>query len=68
MYTTLETKIAGWTVRRDGLAADMKAILDGATFQGEQFDELRARRLITEAGDLLGDVRRCAGDIPHCAN
>jgi hypothetical protein len=66
-YATLQERIAGWTARRDDLAGRMKALLDGATFRGERFNELAAWRLIFEAYDLLRDVRRCAADAAACA-
>jgi hypothetical protein len=67
VYTVLQGKIAGWTARRDGLAEDMKALLDGATFHGQPFDARRARQLAAEARALLTEVRRCAAHVSSCA-
>jgi hypothetical protein len=33
-YTQLESKIASWTNQRDSLAAQMKAVLEAAEFNG----------------------------------
>jgi hypothetical protein len=67
VYLLLQDAIADWVARRDKLAGDMKAVLDGATFRGERLDGRRARGLIDNARALLQDASRCAAAPLHCA-
>jgi len=67
VYTALQGKLASWAERRDGLAEEMKALLDGATFQGDRIESRRALGLIGEALALMFDVGRCAASPAHCA-
>ena len=66
-YTALENKIATITAQRDAIAAEMRAMLDGAAFKDEVFDEVTARQLINQAEALLEKVSRCAANVAHCA-
>jgi hypothetical protein len=66
-YAALQNKIATMTTRRDAIAAEMRAMLDGAAFKHENFDEVTARQLINHAEALLEEVRRCAANVAHCA-
>src|SRR6266446_5270863 len=43
-YTVLESKIAGWVVRRDEIATSIRTLLDGATFKDQHFDDHQARQ------------------------
>jgi len=54
-------------VRRNGLAAEMQAMLDGAAFNDEPLDEVQAKQLINQAEALLGDVSSCAANLAGCA-
>jgi len=65
-YTMLESKIAGWVVRRDEIATSIRTLLDGATFKDQHFDDHQARQLITQARSLLTEVSRCAADTVRC--
>ena len=56
-YTSLSDLIAAWTAQRDGLAAQIKALLDAATFERERLPEGEAQRLADEARDLLAVVK-----------
>jgi len=67
VYTSLEQKISGWTVQRDTIASQMKSMLDGATFNGNVFNEPQAKHLISQAQALLSEVKSCADDTVTCA-
>jgi hypothetical protein len=67
MYSALQNKIAGFTSLRDAIAGDMKAILNGAAFNDQPFDEVVARQLIAQAQALLHDVSSCAANPTVCA-
>jgi len=60
-YTSIEGKIQSLTTRRDSLAAEIKLALDGAEFNGQPIDSLKALVLITRASILLGE----ASVLPH---
>ncbi len=66
-YTALENKIATFTAQRDTIAAEMRAMLNGAAFKDDVFDEVTARQLINHAEALLEEVSRCAANVAHCA-
>lgn len=55
-YSTLEGKITDLTARRNAIAAQMIAMLEGAAFFGKDIDEGEAERLIDQAEDLIGDL------------
>jgi hypothetical protein len=67
MYSALQNKIAGFTSLRDAIAGDMKAILNGAAFNDQPFDQVVARQLIAQAQALLHDVSSCAANPTVCA-
>src|SRR5579859_1059519 len=60
-YASLESQITGWTNQRDDLAAQIKALLDGATFHGQALNELQARSLTRQAQALIDEVAAAAG-------
>ena len=66
-YLALENKILDWTALRDSIVADMMSMLNGAAFEGEVFDEVTARQLISHAQALLEDVSSCAANPTACA-
>jgi hypothetical protein len=66
-YTALQNKITAFTGQRDAIAVQMRAMLDGAAFKHETFDEVTARQLINHAEALLEEVGKCAANIPNCA-
>jgi hypothetical protein len=67
LYAALQSKIAGFTSQRDAIADDMKAMLDGAAFGNEVFDEVTARQLVNQAQALLQDVKLCGANPAACA-
>jgi len=66
-YTTLTNKIIGWTATRNSVAGQMRAILFGAAFNGQKFDETLGRQLIAQGQALLSEAHTCAANIPQCA-
>jgi len=66
VYTTLENKIANWRTQRDAIAGSMKAMLEGAAFQGQAINEKQAKQLIAQGQALLNLVHACASDIASC--
>jgi hypothetical protein len=67
MYNALTDRIHDWTDQRDEIAAEMKAMLNGAVFYNTVFNEIRARQLIDLAQALLDEVSSCAADPTSCA-
>jgi hypothetical protein len=57
-YRRLSDQIAAWTSQRDGLAAEIKAMLNAAAFDNVSIDHRTASLLIDQANDLLKEVRR----------
>jgi hypothetical protein len=55
-YTQLESEIQAWTDQRDSLAGQMKTMLEGAEFNGQEIDEGQAKLLISQAEALLREV------------
>jgi hypothetical protein len=66
VYTGLESKIAGWRERRDSIAGQMRALLEGAAFGGQRIGEQQAKRLINQGQALLEEVTSCAADLSDC--
>jgi hypothetical protein len=62
-YTQLEAQIAAWTVQRDNLAAQMKALIEGAEFGGQSIDEKQAKSLISQAQSLIAQASSVAGSL-----
>jgi hypothetical protein len=60
-YTSIEGKIQSLTARRDALAAEMKGVLNGAEFNGQPFNALKAFLLIARGSVLLEE----ANHLPH---
>jgi hypothetical protein len=67
VYTALEAKIAAWTSERDTLAGEIKAILEGAEFDGQAINQQQANHIISDAEDLLGRASKCASNPANCA-
>jgi hypothetical protein len=62
VYANADTKIAAWTARRDTLAAEMIALLDTTAPGGtDRHNDRNVHDLITQAEDLLVEVRAAAG-------
>ena len=66
VYNHLEERIADWRERRDSIAHQMRALLEGAAFGGKSINEQQARRLISEGQALLEEVASCAGNLSDC--
>ena len=66
VYSNLETKIAGWRARRDSIAGQMKALLEGAAFAGQRIREQQAKDLIEQGQNLLQEVNSCAEELSVC--
>jgi hypothetical protein len=60
-YTSLENQLISFTSQRDALAAQMSAILEGATFNGLAVDPSSAAHLLGQANNLLNQVNTLAG-------
>jgi hypothetical protein len=67
LYIHLSDKLTAWTARRNSIAGEMKAMLDGAAFNDRVFDEPRGRQLVEQAQALLDEVQDCAADPAVCA-
>jgi len=65
-YPNLENQIVGWHQRRDAIAGQMTALLEGAAFNGQPIGQHQAQPLIHQAQALLDEVNSCAQDIPSC--
>jgi hypothetical protein len=59
-YTTLENELIGFGQQRDGLAAQISTVLNGAEFNGQALDEQQAKDLISQAQSLLDQVHAAA--------
>jgi hypothetical protein len=62
-YTNLENQIASWTTQRDGLATQIKSMLEGAEFDGQPIDETQAKSLISQANNLLREAASVAASL-----
>ena len=60
-YTSIEGQIQSLTTRRDALAGEIKGVLNGAEFNGQPFNVLRAILLIVRGSVLLAE----ANHLPH---
>ncbi len=60
-YRSIEGKIQSLTARRDALAAEIKAALNGAEFKGQPISTLKALVLTVRGNILLGEASR----LPH---
>ena len=66
-YNNLENQMSQWTLERDGMAAQIKTMLEGAEFSGTPIDEKVAKHIITEGEALLDRARDCASHPETCA-
>ncbi len=60
-YNQLETQLASISSQRDGLAAQMITLLEGAAFGGQAIDGQQAHQLTEQAQALLDQVNALAG-------
>jgi hypothetical protein len=59
-FTDLSARLRAVTRERDVIAAEIAAMLDGASFAAQPIDAARAEALIAEANDLRDRVRALA--------
>ena len=60
-YTSIESSIESLTTQRDALAAQIKAALNAAAFDGQPLNERSAERWIDQAQSLLDQASELAG-------
>ncbi|MFY9561224.1 MAG: hypothetical protein WAQ52_13400 [Terriglobales bacterium] len=60
-YTSVEGQIQSLTAQRDALSTQMKALLNGAAFNGQAFSDAQAQALIAQGQSLLAQ----ANALPH---
>ncbi len=61
IYSNVEGQIQNLTAQRDALAAQMKALLTGAEFNGQAFSDAQAQGLLAQGQALLDQ----ANALPH---
>jgi len=59
----LEGDIKSWTNQRDLLGAQIKAVLEGAEFEGKAIDEQQAQKLISQAEALLANASNVVNEL-----
>ncbi|MGE5225093.1 MAG: hypothetical protein ACM3PY_21870, partial [Omnitrophica WOR_2 bacterium] len=59
-YTSIEGQIESLTSQRDSLASQMKALLNGAEFNGQAFSDAQAQALISQGQALLDQAHSLA--------
>jgi hypothetical protein len=62
-YKKLEGDIQSWTSQRDSLGAQIKAMLEGAEFEGKSIDEAEASNLISQAEALLANASNVVNEL-----
>jgi hypothetical protein len=62
-YTQLENSLTSFGQRRDALAAQMSAMLEGAAFNGQSIDKTAANKLMANGHALLSQVHDLAGSV-----
>ena len=62
-YKKLEGDIESWTSQRDSLGAQIKAMLEGAEFEGKSIDEAEASNLISQAEALLANASNVVNEL-----
>ena len=60
LYTTIEGQIESLTVQRDAVAAQMKAMLEDAAFNGQRIGNKEAQQLIKQGQALLEQMNSLA--------
>jgi hypothetical protein len=67
VYNNLENQISQWTLERDGLAAQIKTMLEGAEFSGQPIDQKVASEIIAQGQALIAQAKSCAARPEKCA-
>jgi hypothetical protein len=65
-YNNLEGKISDWTTRRNGIATQMRAMLEAAAFSGKAINNTQAQQLIQQGQALQNEVSACAANVGAC--
>jgi hypothetical protein len=60
-YNSIEAQIQSLTAQRDQVAAEMKAALNGAEFEGQPFNGVKASALVVEGSVLITEAKQ----LPH---
>ncbi len=60
-YNSIEGQIDSLTSQRDAVSTQMKALLEGATFNGQAFSNAQAQALIAQGKSLLAQAKA----LPH---
>jgi hypothetical protein len=60
-YTTIEGQIESLTAQRDAIAVQMKALLEGAAFNGQVINNQQAQQLIAQGQGLLNQAHQLRG-------
>ncbi len=68
VYSNLENQIASWTTQRDGLAAQINTMLEGAEFSGLAINEQQAKQIISSSQALLNQASACASNPGSCGS
>ncbi len=61
-YAAIENQIQTLTSRRDATASQIKAVLEGAAFNGQALNEQQAKQLISQAQALLDQASQLPGN------
>ena len=61
-YVSIESSIENLTTQRDALAAQIKAALNAAAFDGQPLNERQAKRWIDKAESLIDQASELAGE------
>jgi hypothetical protein len=59
-YTSIENQIESLTTQRDALAGQIRAALDGATFDGQAISNQQASSFIAQAQSLIAQAHTLA--------
>jgi hypothetical protein len=62
-YTQLENSLTSFGQRRDALAAQMSAMLEGAAFHGQPLDKTATNKVMAKGRALLSQVHDLAGTV-----
>jgi hypothetical protein len=65
-YNNLEGKIGDWTTRRNGIATQMRAMLEAAAFSGTPINNTQAQKLTQQGQALQSEVSACAANVGAC--
>jgi hypothetical protein len=66
-YSALENKIEAWTAWRNELTSQIKPMLEGAEFHGQQVNDLEAWWIMLQGQVLLDEANWCASNPAACA-